>query len=68
MGAEAQGDRAGADSDGVPERLQWNNPGLTSDVDFRVMEGRQQLSGRRGGFSSPNGRLHRRKIQPPSRP
>ena len=60
--AEQRGNRMQTNATGAPKHLRWDNPGSTSTVDRRSMEGGLQVSEWQGKFSQPDGRLYRRPV------
>ena len=67
MGVEERGTRARAGATGVPQHLRRNDPGPTSNVDRRAVEGHLRLSERRSRVIKPDGRLHQRPVYAPGR-
>ena len=62
MGAEERGARVRVGAMGVPHHFRRNDPGPTSNVDHRAVEGHLRLSERRSRVIKPDGRLHRRPV------
>ena len=67
MGAEERGARARVGATRTLQHFRRNDPGPTSDVDCRAVEGHLQLSEQRSWVIKPDGRLHRRPVYAPSR-
>ena len=67
MGAEERGACAQAGATGASQHFRRNDPGPTSNVDHRDVEGHLQLSELGSRFIKPDGWLHRRPVYAPGR-